>query len=355
MTSVQSVRGSISPDELGITSPHEHILIDLSPSHLTESKDPRKAALANSPVTMQMLGELRRDFTISRDNLKLADVNIAIEELLILKKAGGSSLVDVTPSIGPRTLNDPRVIREISEKTRLNIIVSTGCYVKKIHPPIVHEKNVDDLSGLMVHELCEEIEGTGIKAGVIGEIGCSFPFHPDEEKVMRAAAKAQTKTRALIIIHPGLFDRVANQIVKPAESYLDILEKEGADLKKVCISHMDFTSTDLVYHKRVLDRGANIMYDTFGCDIYRDDLWPGAAYPTDTQRVAGVTELCKQGYDKQIMLSTDTCIKTQTATYGGYGYAHILQHIVPCLEYNGVANAQIKNMLIENPKRLLQM
>jgi phosphotriesterase-related protein len=303
---------------------------------------------------MEILGELRRDFTILKDNLKLTDVDVAIEELRKFKKAGGNSLVDVT-SFGPRTLNDPRVIREISEKTGLTIIVSTGCYIKKVHPPMVHEKNADELSELMVHELCEEIQGTGIKAGVIGELGCSFPFHPDEEKVMRAAARAQIKTHAGIIIHPGLYDRTARRMVKPAESYLDLLEKEGADLKKVCISHMDFTSTDLAYHKQVLDRGTSIMYDTFGCDIYRDDIWPGCAYPTDTQRVAGVTELCRQGYDKQLMLSTDTCIKTQTAAYGGYGYAHILQHIVPCLEYNGVTDGQIKNMVVENPKRLLQI
>jgi phosphotriesterase-related protein len=355
MTKVETARGPIAPEELGVTLPHEHVLIDLTASHLSSAFDSRKATLLDAPVDMEILGELRRSFTASKDNLKLSDVNLAIDELRIFKDAGGMSLVDVTAAYSEPAQRSPQVMKEIAEKADLNIVLATGFYVKSSHPKMVGEKNISELAQLMVRDLTQGFDGTQIKAGVIGELGCGTPLDPDEEKVLRAAAKAQKETNVCIIIHAGTFDPYSRTIVKEAASYLDILQAQGADLNKVCVSHMDFTCSDLKYQAQLLDRGVSIMYDTFGCDFYRDDLWIGAVYPTDTQRIAGITELCKQGYDKQLLLSQDTCLKIQTVAYGGYGYAHILQHIIPCLRNSGVGSAQIQNMLVANPRRLFQM
>ena len=355
MVKIETVRGSISPDELGVTLPHEHVLIDLAATHITPATSARGAALLDSPVSMKILGELRRSFTLSKDNLKLSDVDAAIEELRLFSEAGGRSLVDVTPSYSAPATRSPDVMREISEKAEVNIVVGTGFYVQASHPRIVQENSVRELCQLMVRDLSEGFEGSQIRAGMIGELGCGVPIDSDEEKVLRAAALAQGETRACIIIHSGTFDPFSRTIAKEANSYLDILEAEGADLTRVCVGHMDFTSSDLKYQEQILNRGAFIAYDTFGCEFYRDDLWIGATYPTDTQRVAGIVELCKKGYDGQLLLSQDTCIKMQTVAYGGYGYAHILQHIVPCLRQSGVGSAQIHNMLIDNPKKLLQI
>lgn len=355
MAKIETVNGPISPIELGVTLPHEHVLIDLSASHLSAAFDSRRAALLDSPVNMKILGELRRSLNASKDNLKLSDVDVAVEELRIFKDAGGMSLVDVTAPYSKLVPRSPELMKEVAEKAELNIVLGTGFYVQSSHPKIVGEKSIVELSQLMIRDLSEGFEGTQIKAGVIGELGCGVPLDADEEKVLRAAAKAQKETHACIIIHSGTFDPFSRTIVKQAQSYLDILEAQGADLSKVCVSHMDFTCSDLKYHAQILDRGVSIMYDTFGCDFYRDDLWIGAAYPTDTQRIAGITELCKQGFDQQLLLSQDTCLKIQTVTYGGYGYAHILQHIIPCLRNSGVETAHIQNMLIANPRRLFQM
>jgi phosphotriesterase-related protein len=358
MAKVETVRGPISPVELGVTLPHEHILIDLCGSHLSKAFDARRAALLDSPVSIKILGELRRSLNASKDNLKLSDVEVAVEELKLFKDAGGMSVIDVTAAYSEppqRNPNDLQLIKEIAEKTELNIVLATGFYVKSSHPKMVSEKSIPDLAQLMVRDLTEGFEGTQIRAGVIGEIGCGAPLEPDEEKVLRAAAKAQKETNACIILHSGTFDPFSRSIAKQAASYLDVLEAQGADLSKVCVSHMDFTCSDLKYHAQILDRGASIMYDTFGCDFYRDDLWYGAVYPTDTQRIAGITELCKQGYDEQLLLSQDTCLKIQTVTYGGYGYAHILQHIIPCLRNSGVQAGHIQNMLISNPRKMFQM
>ena len=47
------------------------------------------------------------------------------------------------------------------------------------------------------------MDGTGIKAGIIGEVGCTWPLTDNERKSLAAAAAAQRETGAAILIHPG--------------------------------------------------------------------------------------------------------------------------------------------------------
>ena len=52
---------------------------------------------------------------------------------------------------------------------------------------------------MMVREIEVGIDGSGgVRCGVIGEIGCSYPLMDVEKKALQAAATAQTKTGDLI-------------------------------------------------------------------------------------------------------------------------------------------------------------
>lgn len=350
MDKIETVRGPISPDEMGITLPHEHLLISTL-SWWMEPAEASKKPLVNAPVTMDKLGILRRDPFISMDNLKLYDVDVAVEELKTFRRMGGSTLVDLTlPGIG----RDPLALRGISVDTGINILVSTGFYIQKTHPPIVKKKSVDELCEIMVQELTWGIGNTGIKAGVIGEIGCSYPIHPDERKVMKAAACAQKRTGVPFTVHPPLRDVENKRVVKMADKILDLVQKNGVNLEKFYMSHMDLSCEDIDYHKSIMDKyeGVILEYDTFGNEIYVDSMYPGAGNPSDRERVGAIVELCEQGYEKQLLLSQDICLKISLTKYGGYGYAHILKHIIPEIETKGVTKKQINIMLVENPKRL---
>ena len=46
----------------------------------------------------------------------------------------------------------------------------------------------------MVKEIEVGIGGCGVRCGVIGEIGCSYPLRDVEKKALQAAATAQTQT-----------------------------------------------------------------------------------------------------------------------------------------------------------------
>ena len=84
-----------------------------------------------------------------------------------------------------------------------------------------------------------------------------------------------------------------------------------------------------------------------------DTFWPGAGTPSDKQRIEAVVELCKEGYDTQLVFSQDVCQKHLLLKYGGYGYAHLLRDIVPVLRFRGLSEKQLRNIFFENPKKIL--
>jgi len=352
MASVQTVRGPINSDELGITLMHEHVFCDIR-KYFTRPREIAKMALADAPVSIEILGTLRRDPMICKDNLVLLDEDVQVQELKWLRQYGGRSIVDLS-NIGLR--RDPTALRRVSAKTGLNIVASTGFYVQLYHPPYVKKKSVEELKDIIVREINEGIDRTGVKAGAIGECGCSspVPYHPDEKKTIMAAARAQRETGAPLTIHPSLIDveRKLNSVTV-GEVYIDLVEKEGADLRKFYLSHADRTCWNLDYHRRLLSRGVSLSYDCFGKFYYFDSAFVGAGGMNDVFRINALVQLCREGYDKQLLMSHDICMKTDLRRYGGFGYSHVLEHVVPQLRAEGVKRKEIRQMLVDNPKRLL--
>ena len=189
------------------------------------------------------------------------------------------------PGIG----RDVPALQRIARETGLHILASTGWYTQASHPEEISVRSAEALAEIMVREVGEGIAGTGVRAGNIGEIGLSGmpedPFQPDEEKVLRAAARAQAQTGASMTVHPnagthGLREKPVNHL----DLYLDILEKEGADLGKVYMSHMGFFSTDVAIG--LLERGMGyVSYDHLGHEEYYEGLGPGRGFPRDRDEV----------------------------------------------------------------------
>jgi phosphotriesterase-related protein len=349
MSKVRTVTGDVMPSELGLTLMHEHLLVN-NP-WLMEPKNEEKAALAKAPITMNIRGELWRDANICADNQVLDSASDAISEILEYKKAGGQSLVDVT-LIG--LARDHKKIADISKAAGINIICGTGWYLDFTFPSYVRNATAESLSETIRKELIEGIDGTEIRAGVIGEIGCSYPWTNDERKVMEAAAVGQAKTGAPIDIHPGFVDPKNKRYVKPGHEYLDMLKKKDANFEKIYMSHMDYTADDVQYHRSIIDKyGIVLGYDDFGQEQYYDTLYAGCGGTSDKVRVKALVELLASGYEKHLVLSHDICLKMNLKKYGGFGYSHVLKHIVPELLDKGATQKQIDTMLIENPKRLL--
>jgi predicted metal-dependent phosphotriesterase family hydrolase len=82
-------------------------------------------------------------------------------------------------------------------------------------------------------------------------------------------------------------------------------------------------------------------------------LNPKVPFSGDILRVEGVVNLVKAGYAKQIVLPNEVSYKASLRKYGGLGYGHLLENIVPDLKYCGITDEQLHTMLVDNPGRLL--
>lgn len=346
MSQVITVRGPISPEKLGITMCHTHVLLNLM-TLFVMPEEASRIALAEAPVTLENLGAVRRDVIGVRDNLLLGDVDAAVRELTRYKMMGGNSLVEVSArGIG----RDPVGLLKISNATGLHIVCCTGFYIGASHPSVVAQSSQSELYALMVDELTKGIGTTQIRAGIIkAAMGTTAgsPFASEgEKKVFRAAIRAQAETGAAFEIHPG-----RPYTDKHWDTYFDIIKQEGGNLEKVIACHMEFWAQDVEYQKSLLDRGVTASYDQFGGEEYftsRND-----AYFPDKLRVDAVTALVEAGYAGQIVLANEVAFKCNYTQFGGHGYGHLLENILPDFRSRGLTEDQFHTMLVENPRRLL--
>ena len=183
MAHVQTVLGPIPPDSLGFTLPHEHTQISLW--HV----------------------QARWDYwQLTRDE------PVILDELARFRAAGGSGLVDLTP---PGVGRDPEWLRGIATASGLHIVMGCGWYRTAYYPAEarIDRRTVDDLANEMVREATHGVGETGVRPGIIGEIGTSEVVTPGEERVLRAAARAQATTGAPLSIHHEMFGRKELTIV----------------------------------------------------------------------------------------------------------------------------------------------
>jgi len=338
---VQTVTGSISASDMGVTLPHEHIFVDM---RSTWSKPTRtdKLDLVDARVSQEIMGLLMHDMAVCKDNLILSDPDIAAKELCMFKSLDGRTIVDVTTrGLSPK----PTALRDLSRSVGLNIIQGTGYYTARTHPPDMPQKNTNELAEEMIRDIQVGFEGTDVKAGIIGELGVSHPIDDSEKKVLRAAAHAQRSTGVAISVHLPWRG-------KHGLTVIDLLESERVAPGKIIIDHMDdLEDMSFEYHRVVAERGVYLEFDCFGQEDYVEA--ENFVHPRDTERVAALKRLIDAGYTDNLLLSQDVCLKTYTRTYGGYGYAHIQRTIVPMMKQIGITDRDIEHMMIRNPARVL--
>jgi phosphotriesterase-related protein len=344
---VRTVAGDIPPASLGITLCHEHLLCDQRQVTFHPPAHQEDTHLADRPVALDFFGWLQLNWASNWDNLVLDDEDLATEEAQLLRLAGGQSLVDCTlPGIG----RDPAALVRIAGSTGLNIVMGTGYYVAATHPACVAAMTEDDLCRHMQREVCDGDADTGVRAGIIGEIGCTWPLDPAEARVLRAAGMAQRELGCCLSIHPGRHPGSPRQI-------LDVLQPTGVDLARVVIGHIERTVQHLDQLHALLDTGCFVEYDLFGTEStahfpYRSNH---IDIPSDAQRIDQIAALIDAGYGGRILVSHDVCTKNRARRFGGMGYDHILRDVLPWMRQRGFDEASIRMLVVDNPRRALSI
>ncbi len=344
---VQTVRGTIPADALGVTLSHEHLLCDQRKITFKEPADPEDRELAFRPVSLEILHWIQLNWGSNFDNLILDSEQMAVEEALRFRRAGGQTLVELTlEGIG----RNPAALTRISQAVGLHIIMGSGYYVGPTHPPRVASAREQDIVDEIIQEFTRGVGETGIQAGIIGEIGSSWPITPEEAKVFRAAGLAQAELHCGLTVHPGRHPDSPFQI-------LEILRPTGADLTRVIIGHIERTVQDGERLRALADTGCYIEYDLFGTEVtarypYRE---LGITIPSDGQRLDQIRILMDSGHAAQLLFSHDVCTKHRTRRYGGMGYDHILRDILPWMRARGFTDSEIRQPIIDNPRRAFAM
>jgi phosphotriesterase-related protein len=336
---VQTVTGPVDPSALGVVLPHEHVFFDLR-ARFTPTG--RNCGAGHEPVSLANIGRIRLAQRTNLDNLLLDDVETAIAEFEIFAAEGGGTIVDLSPASNGRSVEK---LRKVSDATGVLAVVGTGYYVDEFLTGEVNADRVDALAAGMVAELTEGVDGTDARAGIIGEVGCSWPLTDRERASLTASAIAQQETGAAISIHPG---RAA---AAPAE-IVALLESAGADLTRVVIGHLDRTYDSVDQVLALADRGVYLEFDLFGQESSHI-RYGEIELPSDMRRLRMIAEVVARGHGHQVLVSHDIALKHHLETYGGHGYAHLLRHVVPRMPEVGLGQEEIDRILRGNPARVL--
>jgi len=348
---VQTVLGPVAATDVGVTSAHEHLFIDLSCwFDAPAAGDAGAARLAVERVRTDdpaLIAAVRANPFAVHDNLLLDNEETAAAEVARFREAGGRTIVDLTTDELGR---DPAALQRLSRRTRVNVVMGCGHYIGRSHPAGLAERGVAALAEAMIRDLTEGVamygdEGPGrVRAGAIGEIGTSDPIEPAERTVLEAACRAQLATGVALYVHLEPWGRAGH-------AALDICEGAGVSPERVVLCHLDpsLVGGDLSYARSLALRGAWVAIDICG----DEDAYGGRGMPTDADRVAAVCAAFDEGWGDRLILAQDVCLKSQLHAFGGRGYDHLLTGIAPALRVAGLPERAVVELLVDHPRWVL--
>jgi phosphotriesterase-related protein len=309
---------------------------------------------------------------LTKSMFVLDDHAATTDELARFRQGGGGAVVDVTPvGIGRK----PGRLRRLAEASGVHVVMATGWYRWMFHPPDVARRSIDQLAAEMVRDIEQGVPGTGVRAGIIGEIPVDgtglrlraplshiYPdsvilalrrstderirsgrakaddiYDREELRVLRAAARASRRTGVAITLHAP----------DPWLGYLDVLESEHVDFGRVIVGHSDLVFLSDSLARMAFARGVYLQLDYQLQTYATGDVGP---FDRLLDRVGWAV---RQGFGGQVLLSLDLCFRQGLAKYGGGGYGTLFRRIIPGLRARGLSDAEIRQIVVDNPRRVL--
>lgn len=323
---------------------HEHLLLDMTHEAVEPSTEEEKEVFWGE-ITMERLGVLRRNPYILRDNLILDHEEDAVREMEYLKKHKVGLVLDLT-SLGLK--RDIRKLQYISERMEQDLVIGTGFFVHDVLDDSDYPKTAAEMAEYMLREIEVGIDGTDIRAGVIGEVGVSEKIYPIERESLLAAAMVHQKTGLPIYLHTYPWSEAGLEAA-------ELLKENGVAPQFICVCHIDVTF-DYDYLIKLLNGGYYIEFDNFGKEFFfeaQDGAFAGGPFATDVERVRMLRRLVDEGWGRQILIANDVCLKASLHKYGGWSYDHIFENIIPMMRYMDFSEEEIRMIADENPLRFL--
>jgi phosphotriesterase-related protein len=311
MPSVETVGGPVDLDDLGTTLVHEHL------------------RMRSSPVDVEFPHLYDEDDTFRR----------ATAVATGLLDQGVKTICDPSCMYHGR---DVRFQRRVVEETGLQVVPCTGIYTYDQLPQYFRNRDADQMAEVFVHDIEVGIQSTEVKAAFLKCAVDEPGLTEDVEKVLRACARASTRTGRPLMVHSHPKTRRGLEI-------MDVLDEEGVDPATVQIAHTGDTD-DLDYIDELLARGPFIGMDRYGTEIFLPD----------DRRDATILALLERGHADRMFLSADACAEfdwfppelvAQMAP--NWKSTYVFDGVVPRLREAGMTDEQLEQMTVANVKAWL--
>ncbi len=309
MDLIQTVTGRISAGTMGYTQIHEHLYVAPTP------------AAERNPA------------------LRIDDAALSAQEAEDYLAAGGRTLVDCQPVGAGRDL---RALREISRRSGVRIIATTGYHMPGFYPSghWIFSGTQDALRARFLREIEEGVSLSDIPdpvfpGAVKAAIGADGPVGRFEI-CLRAAAGAAAQADVPLILHTEAGAGAAQAVA--------LCQSEGLDTARMVVCHTDRQAVDYSVHEAIARTGVYLDYDTIARSKYHDDA----------SEVALILHMLEGGWGSRLMLSLDTTAARLRRYGGAPGLDFVIKGFLPMLRGAGVSQAAIDGMTTDNPRRLFE-
>ncbi|XVX19996.1 phosphotriesterase family protein [Actinomycetota bacterium] len=325
MAQIETIRGQVDTADLGRTYMHEHVFVT--------SADIK----ANYPQYY------------AADEKRIEDAAGKLQRLL---DDGIRTIVD--PTVVGLGRDIPLVQRVAERVPDLNIVVATGMYTYDSAPhffdyrgpalnAMVGAEVPEPMVEMFVGDIRDGIAGTDVKAGLLKCAIDAPGMTPGVERIMRAVGAAHLETGTPITVHTHPDSRTG-LLVKQL-----LVDEMGVEPSRIVLGHSGDTA-DADHLSELAEAGFWLGMDRFGITLEA----------STEQRVGVVVELAKRGFADRMVLAHDASCHIDWVApeimpaVPDWHYGHIAADILPALLAAGVAQEQIDQMLVDNPRRYFE-
>lgn len=333
LTTVQSVTGPIGPDDLGVALPHEHVFINMSPTEPRDGYmtvwDERKADIEHF---LAAGGRTLLDMTNSELSDYAAPVYFSRNPHEQVKN----------PVTGSRSVANVLATRAIAQETGVTVVLGTAHYFEHYFELDWWDRNyTEQIAEFLIADLEQEIPGTGVRAGFVGEVASDLPYiTAREERSFRAAGRAAARTGVMVSTHAPTFPTGLTQV--------DILTEEGVDPSRIVVGHTDTVkSPDYVFD--LLERGVYVEFDCMmavkvGGEVREQEL---------ARRINYLVQVIDRGYGDRVLLSQDVSQRSHQHAFGGPGLTFIFEEFAVAAQAAGIDAATLHRISTDNVRGAL--
>uniref|UniRef100_A0A069DT59 Uncharacterized protein n=1 Tax=Panstrongylus megistus TaxID=65343 RepID=A0A069DT59_9HEMI len=339
--SVQTVLGDVKAHDLGITLTHEHF--NLRFGHFFVKPPENLSTFLEGNITLKNVGYIRQYPYSNKSNLEFYGKEVddaVLEEMYLFKKSGGGTILEnTTHGLDPNV----ELMKKVMQNTGINVILGTGHYVAGVQNNNTLNETTEQIYKTMLKDLTDGYEeDNSVKAGFIGEVGSSWPMHDFEKRCIEAVGMLQSALNCAVSFHPGRHSKCPWEILR-------IFSEAGGNINKANMSHLDRTITEEDQLLEFAQLGSYCQFDLFGIETSLYQFNTDIDMPSDAERIKRIKTLINNGKSNKILMSHDIHTKHRLVNFGGHGYSHIINNIIPQMESKGIEKSVIDQITIQNP------